>query len=166
VRRGKSVLVASAAAVVAAAVGGGYVIWAHDNHAFPAKDGRADAALNREPSVTVYTAPSSVLFAVASATIDERALPTLLLIADDIARSHLTGTVRVEGYTDDAGPDDYNYGLSRDRADSVARWLKGNAGIPSSRILVVAYGETHFIQGNDTEAQRQANRRVVIAVDK
>ena len=164
-RRGR-VLLASAAAVAAAAVGGGLVIWSHDDHAFPAKDGRADAALERDPTVTLYTAPSNVLFAVASSTIDDRALPTLRRIADDIAASHLTGTVRVEGYTDDAGPDDYNYDLSRDRADSVARWLKGNAGIPSSRILVVAYGETHFVQGNDTEAQRQANRRVVIAVDK
>jgi outer membrane protein OmpA-like peptidoglycan-associated protein len=153
--------------VVAVAVTvAGFALRPHGSGRFPVAPIPTATAIERDPNVTLYTAPSGVLFDVASATIDARAIPTLQRIADDITRSHLSGTVRVEGYTDDAGPEDYNYDLSERRGQSVAGWLADHAGIDPKRIKVYPHGETHFAQANDTEAQRQANRRVVIAVDK
>jgi outer membrane protein OmpA-like peptidoglycan-associated protein len=157
----------TAAVSVAAAVAvAGFVIRSKENHPFPVVKGTSDTAIDRSRDSTVYTAASGVLFDVASATIDPQAIPALRHIADEIAKSHPGGIVTVEGYTDDAGTDDYNVWLSQRRAESVGTWLVNHAGIDSSRISVVPYGETHPAQPNDSEAHRQANRRVVIAVDQ
>jgi outer membrane protein OmpA-like peptidoglycan-associated protein len=166
VRRGKIVLGTSAVTVAAAVAVAGFVIRSNDRHPFPVERPTSDASVRRGQDATVYNASANVLFEVASATLDPQAIPALRHISDDIVKSHPSGIVQVEGYTDDAGTDDYNYDLSQRRAESVGRWLVANAGIDGSRIKIVAYGETHPVQGNDTDAQRKANRRVVIAVAK
>jgi outer membrane protein OmpA-like peptidoglycan-associated protein len=153
--------------VAAAVAVAGFVIKSNDRHPFPVeRPTSADAAVDRGQDSTVYSTSANVLFDVASATLDPQAIPALRHIGDDIVKSHPSGIVQVEGYTDDAGTDDYNYDLSQRRAESVGRWLVANAGIDGSRIKIVAYGETHPVEGNDTDAQRKANRRVVIAVAK
>jgi len=67
--------------------------------------------------------------------------------------------IRVEGHTDDKGPDKKNLELSRRRARSVARWLI-TRGIESERLEAWGCGEARPIQSNDAEAGRQTNRRV------
>ncbi|WP_152205668.1 OmpA family protein [Marinobacter changyiensis] len=71
--------------------------------------------------------------------------------------------VRVEGYTDSTGAEDYNQGLSERRAMSVKAALTEN-GVSSSRIDVVGYGEAYPKASNDTSSGRQQNRRVEIVI--
>jgi outer membrane protein OmpA-like peptidoglycan-associated protein len=120
--------------------------------------------VTRNQDGTVYVAPTGILFDVDSVALRPEAFPTLRGIAADITASHLTGTIRVDGYTDDVGADDDNLTLSEGRAQRVATWLSATAGISSGRITVFAHGEADPVQPNDTEAHRQANRRVVITV--
>lgn len=122
--------------------------------------------LIREPGSTVYTAPTGILFDVDSAVLTASAIPSLRGIVADITRAGLDGTVQVEGYTDDVGPEGYNLGLSDARAQAVADWLVQYGHLTESRIQVVGLGEGYPVAPNDTDEHRRANRRVVIAVQR
>jgi len=59
--------------------------------------------------------------------------------------------------------EEYNQKLSERRAQSVANYLLG-LGVPGSRISTVGLGESNAIASNDTDAGRQQNRRVEVAI--
>lgn len=132
----------------------------------PAAVSTPGAGVIRDPNSTLYVAPSGILFDVDSATLHPDAIPVLRGIVADMAGSHLDGTIRVEGHTDDVGTDPYNLALSRSRAETVSTWLVEEAGIQRSRVQAIALGESSPAQPNDSDAHRQANRRVVIAVER
>ncbi|MDP5208917.1 MULTISPECIES: OmpA family protein [unclassified Microbulbifer] len=67
--------------------------------------------------------------------------------------------IRVSGHTDSTGSDVYNQTLSEQRADSVAGFFSRN-GLAPGRLQAIGYGERYPLAGNDSEAGRQANRRV------
>jgi len=76
--------------------------------------------------------------------------------------------VRISGHTDSTGSDKINQKLSEDRANSVRDYLVGQQ-ISPNRIEAAGYGSHRPIASNDTEAGRQANRRVemqLIPVDQ
>lgn len=68
------------------------------------------------------------------------------------------------GFTDSVGSQEYNLGLSRRRAESVADYLVDNHGITRDRLVVNYYGKENPVAGNDTSEGRAKNRRVEIAV--
>ncbi len=70
-------------------------------------------------------------------------------------------TLRVEigGHTDNVGSAPYNLQLSEKRAQSVANYLVQH-GIDSARIVQKGYGAQQPVKPNDTEENRQANRRI------
>ena len=70
------------------------------------------------------------------------------------------------GHTDDVGGDDYNQGLSTDRANSVRLWLIEKEKIDPSILDSIGYGETKPIASNRTAAGRQQNRRVDFRVER
>ncbi|HTT77007.1 MAG TPA: OmpA family protein [Candidatus Binataceae bacterium] len=70
----------------------------------------------------------------------------------------------VAGYTDNVGPEDYNYELGQRRADRVAGYLVGNEGVDPTQIRSVSYGPSHPIADNSTASGRRINRRVEILV--
>jgi outer membrane protein OmpA-like peptidoglycan-associated protein len=70
---------------------------------------------------------------------------------------------RVEGHTDSTGSEDYNLNLSMRRADAV-RNLLVQAGVTSSRVETVGFGESRPISSNETAAGRMQNRRVEIKI--
>jgi len=72
--------------------------------------------------------------------------------------------VVLAGFTDSVGSDEYNLGLSRRRAESVAAYLKNNANIAEDRIVVDWFGKINPIASNDTVEGRRMNRRVEIGV--
>jgi hypothetical protein len=72
-------------------------------------------------------------------------------------------TVRVEGYTDNHGDDDYNLAISQERAQAVESYLISQ-GISSKMIAAKGLGGAQPIASNETEAGRQRNRRVEIIV--
>jgi len=69
--------------------------------------------------------------------------------------------VHVIGHTDSTGTDEYNQGLSRERAVAVARYVR-DAGLDQRRLNVEGRGESEPRESNDTASGRQSNRRVEI----
>ena len=67
--------------------------------------------------------------------------------------------VEIGGHTDNSGAADYNIKLSEQRAQSVANYLT-QKGIDSARITQKGYGSSQPVKPNDSEANRQANRRI------
>jgi OOP family OmpA-OmpF porin len=70
----------------------------------------------------------------------------------------------IDGHTDNIGTEEYNLGLSRRRAESVAGYLINNHNISSDRVVVLWYGMTNPVASNATPEGRALNRRVEIAV--
>jgi len=69
----------------------------------------------------------------------------------------------IVGHTDSQGEDAYNQSLSQRRANSAAAYLQSQ-GVPASRIKTSGRGELEPVATNDTEAGKQQNRRVEIAI--
>lgn len=85
---------------------------------------------------------------------------------DDLAKTlkkYDDTNILIEGHTDSSGEDAYNLKLSDNRAAAVEDYLN-TKGIKSSRITTEGYGESQPLESNDTEAGRQKNRRVEVAI--
>lgn len=92
--------------------------------------------------------------------------PTAQQNLDDLAASlqkYGRTEVLVVGHTDAKGSDEYNQRLSERRAQSAAEFLQ-RQGISRNRITTLGKGETEPVATNETEAGRQENRRVEIAI--
>jgi len=72
--------------------------------------------------------------------------------------------VLIEGHTDNVGSAAFNETLSRQRAESVRRFLISR-GIDSSRLSVSGYGFERPVASNDTAMGRQQNRRVEVVIE-
>jgi len=72
-------------------------------------------------------------------------------------------TVIIEGHTDSVGDEDYNFGLSQRRANSVQSYLAGQ-GIAASRITTAGKGESLPVADNGSASGRQQNRRVEVII--
>lgn len=70
--------------------------------------------------------------------------------------------IRITGHTDNVGSDAANLVLSQNRAKSFLNALVGRYGINVARITWRGMGEREPTHGNETEAGRHANRRIVI----
>ncbi|MFV0506420.1 MAG: OmpA family protein [Bacteroidales bacterium] len=71
--------------------------------------------------------------------------------------------LRVKGYTDDVGKEDYNMTLSKNRAESVSKYLL-TQGIDPIRIETQWFGETLPKVANDSPGNRAKNRRVEVLI--
>ncbi len=90
----------------------------------------------------------------------------LLTEVSNIIKAHpKIRRLRIEGHTDDRGPDGFNRRLSERRADAVKRFLV-EAGIAPSRLVSQGFGETRPIADNDSDEGRAANRRVEFFIDE
>jgi outer membrane protein OmpA-like peptidoglycan-associated protein len=69
----------------------------------------------------------------------------------------------IVGHTDSKGDDSYNENLSLRRANSAASFL-ANEGVPRTRVSTSGRGESEPVATNDTDAGRQQNRRVEVAI--
>ncbi|WP_282786889.1 OmpA family protein [Flavobacterium croceum] len=101
----------------------------------------------------------STLTATAKANLD-KLVPVFKEYADT--------DIKIFGYTDAKGADDYNLKLSEQRADAVKSYL-ASKGLNVSRFQVVGMGEADPIADNETDAGRAQNRRVefsIVANDK
>jgi outer membrane protein OmpA-like peptidoglycan-associated protein len=71
--------------------------------------------------------------------------------------------ILIEGHTDNTGEDAYNQKLSENRADAVENHIVAQ-GITDSRITTKGYGESQPLDSNESEAGKQKNRRVDVAI--
>jgi len=69
--------------------------------------------------------------------------------------------VEISAHTDSRGSDQYNMGLSQQRADSVVGYLH-EGGVASERMQAKSYGESRPIADNRTPEGQAKNRRVEI----
>ena len=129
------------------------------NQALAASDA---AAVRREGNLIAITLKGDFVFDVNSAQVKPGMYSELDRIAGIMVQYPQT-VIQIEGHTDSTGSESYNMDLSRRRAESV-RNLMLQRGVASSRMQVVAYGESMPIAGNQTAAGRQLNRRVEIKV--
>jgi len=68
--------------------------------------------------------------------------------------------ITLEGGTDSVGSEDYNYGLSQRRANSVIQYLASKYNVPAHKIYVIGLGKDKPVESNKTAAGRADNRRV------
>jgi len=73
--------------------------------------------------------------------------------------------IEMSAHTDSRGSDSYNFTLSDNRARSVMEYILSK-GIAASRIRSQGYGETKPVAPNDTDENRQLNRRVEFTILK
>lgn len=101
-----------------------------------------------------------VEFSTGSADILQESHQILRDVARAIKTLPDTTRVRVEGHTDNRGGAALNKTLSQKRAESVVTWLTDEGGIAAQRLSAVGMGDQQPIVANDTDDNRQTNRRV------
>jgi len=67
--------------------------------------------------------------------------------------------VEISGHTDNIGNESYNQQLSQKRAQSVVNYFSSK-GIPTTRLTQIGFGSKRPIRLNDSEENRQINRRI------
>lgn len=89
-----------------------------------------------------------------------------------VIREKGKGKVRIDGYTDAKGADDYNRKLSLKRAKSVQKWFVEKGGLKGMTFETQGLGKANPVapntkpDGSDDPEGRQKNRRVEITVKK
>jgi outer membrane protein OmpA-like peptidoglycan-associated protein len=72
--------------------------------------------------------------------------------------------ITVEGHTDSYGGDAANQRLSTERAHAVQEYLMATAGLDTTRVKAIGFGETKPIASNETKEGRRKNRRIDVVI--
>jgi outer membrane protein OmpA-like peptidoglycan-associated protein len=105
---------------------------------------------------------SDILFDPARYTLKPGAREALAKLAGIVA-NYPTLKLRVEGYTDSRGTDEFNQKLSEERANIVRSYLVAQ-GIKTDSIDAIGLGPNTPVADNSTPEGRRKNRRVEIIV--
>lgn len=107
---------------------------------------------------------SDVLFGFDSASLTPAARIALTNVAKQVRSAGVTGTIQINGYTDNLGSVAYDLALSRARALAVAGILqKGLAGRPVT-LSPQGFGQANPVAPNTSDPGRARNRRVTIVL--
>lgn len=151
-------------AIIGAVVGGaaGAIIGSRmDQRAAELEQDVPGAIVQRVGEGIAVTFPSGLLFDFDSDVILPNAATNLNSLAQNLSK-YGDSNLMIAGHTDAVGSADYNQGLSDRRAGSAARYLAAH-GV-SRHIATAGLGEREPIGSNSTEAGRQQNRRIEIAI--
>jgi outer membrane protein OmpA-like peptidoglycan-associated protein len=152
-------------AIIGAAVGGsaGAVIGHQmDQQAKEIKQNIPGAIVERVGEGLQVTFESGLLFDYDSDVLREAARKNLATLAASLEKYPNTDLMIV-GHTDATGPDAYNMTLSERRAAAASNYLAAQ-GVARARLRSTGRGESEPVASNDTEADRQKNRRVEVAI--
>lgn len=116
--------------------------------------------VKREGDEILLNMPAGITFDTNSYVIKPEFRSTLDNVAQTLAQYNQT-FVDVYGHTDSTGTPAINQPLSENRAKAVGDYLS-TRGVAQARIGTRGFGATQPVASNDTEAGRQANRRVEI----
>jgi outer membrane protein OmpA-like peptidoglycan-associated protein len=135
------------------------------------KDIAANVDVKNEPKQTVKLtlrykprppAPPFVLkgvtFDTARATIRPESYPMLDVVAEFMAHKK-SARLEISGHTDNVGNAKANKKLSEDRAKACRNYIVGK-GIDVGRMTAIGYGDTRPMVPNDSDENRQKNRRI------
>jgi outer membrane protein OmpA-like peptidoglycan-associated protein len=105
---------------------------------------------------------SGILFDFDSSTLRQEGEDNLRKLTRIVNRDEDT-ILMIVGHTDSRGDENYNLRLSERRAQSASSFMVAQ-GLASSRIEIIGRGELEPISENDTDAGRQKNRRIEVAI--
>jgi len=108
------------------------------------------------------TFASGLLFAFDSDSIQAAAGTNLRELASSLQK-YPDSQLLIVGHTDNVGDDSYNQRLSERRSNSAASYLAAQ-GVARTRLAATGKGESEPVTTNDTDAGRQKNRRVEVAI--
>jgi outer membrane protein OmpA-like peptidoglycan-associated protein len=142
--------------------GGQLVQWTQALTTFPVRTGALPMADTGQIDIVhtegrVIATVSDLSFDVGSSALKSNADLAKLLSIIPAGNS----PVNVDGYTDSTGSASFNQTLSRARADAVCVWLIGH-GVAAGRLHSAGHGADKPLEPNDSDVQRQANRRVTV----
>jgi len=152
-------------AIVGAAVGGatGAAIGNYmDRQARELEEDLENATVERVGEGIKITFDSGILFDTESFALKDASKEDIANLSEVLQKYEDTN-IMFGGHTDSRGTEAYNQELSEERAKSVAEY-SAFTGVDAKRMTIVGYGENEPIASNDTEAGRQQNRRVEIAI--
>lgn len=152
-------------AIIGAAVGGaaGAAIGGiMDAQAEDLQDKLPNARVERVGEGIHITFDSGILFDYDSSDLRQASRQNLSDLVASLEEYEGTD-VLVVGHTDSRGDAAYNQALSERRADAARNYLVG-AGLEAARVQALGRGEEEPVATNDTDAGRQENRRVEIAI--
>ena len=113
------------------------------------------------PTVPESMTPSTdVFFDFDKSTLKNEYTPELDQLAQTMV-SDTTAQVLVWGFTDTAGTQRYNQGLSERRANAVARYLE-RRGVTRNRLTIQGFGEENLAVDTPDNTPEARNRRVEI----
>jgi outer membrane protein OmpA-like peptidoglycan-associated protein len=155
----------AAGAIIGAAIGGsaGILIGNYmDKQAEEIEEDLEGAEVERVGEGILITFDSGLMFDFDSYALRSTTKQNLQELSD-VLKKYEDTNILIEGHTDAKGADSYNQNLSEKRADAVSDYLAA-MGVNSRRITEKGYGEEQPIASNDSEAGRQQNRRVEVAI--
>jgi outer membrane protein OmpA-like peptidoglycan-associated protein len=106
--------------------------------------------------------PEGLLFAQESDELTPASRDNLRRLATSFEQYPNT-RVMIVGHTDTEGGTDHNQSLSERRAQALASFLE-EIGVNRARMTAIGRGDAEPIATNDTDAGRQWNRRVEVAI--
>jgi outer membrane protein OmpA-like peptidoglycan-associated protein len=116
----------------------------------------------RDTSRGLVVNMGDVLFATGKYDLRQEAQIALAKLSG-IILSHPGLNLKIEGYTDSVGSDEFNLKLSNQRADAVREYLI-NQGLTDTNVTASGLGKSDPVASNDSPTGRQQNRRVEIIV--
>jgi outer membrane protein OmpA-like peptidoglycan-associated protein len=152
-------------AIIGAAVGGtaGAVIGHQmDQQAKELKQNIPGAVVERVGEGLQVTFESGLLFDYDSDVLRAPAKQNLSSLAASLDKYPGTDLLIV-GHTDAQGSDSYNMTLSERRAAAAANYLVAQ-GVARARLRSTGRGESEPVASNESETDRQKNRRVEVAI--
>ena len=120
------------------------------------------AVVQRLGGGIVLILPEGMLFAQESDELGSSSRDNLRRLATSFEKYPNT-RVMIVGHTDSQGGTDRNQSLSERRARALASFLE-QVGVNRGRLTTIGRGDAEPIATNDTDAGRQWNRRIEIAI--
>ena len=152
-------------AIIGAVVGGatGAIIGRHmDKQAEELARDVDGATVARFGEGIAISFESGLLFGFDSAELQSAARDNLTKLSSSL-KNYSDSDVLILGHTDSSGSDSYNQTLSERRANAAKDYLV-SLGISANRIKSEGKGEAEPIGSNDTDAGRESNRRIEVAI--
>lgn len=157
------------AAVLLAGAGCAQLMPAPKQEPFPLMEVKAERP-PPGPDRVVLTASNvaimdKVQFETGKADLKEVSFSLLDEVAKVLVENPQVEEISVEGHTDSTGSAEFNRKLSKQRAESVSKYLQ-KKGVKAARLKPEGFGPDRPIADNETDAGREANRRVEFNIIK
>jgi len=125
--------------------------------------GRVDSLANQVANLDNYrdVTDATVHFGFDKANLTPRAKDALDQLAQQLT-STKNYLIVVDGNTDQIGSAEYNYELSRRRADAVVNYLASKYNVPAHKFYLIGLGKDKLADEGKSAKSRAENRRVEV----